>query len=411
MFLGTRLGSMGAMVAAHCLTCLACAPDTNLIDEGGSLGGESIGPGAGGASLVDPAAGTAGVPVNLAAVLVRFPRPVNAPAGVFTVASAGQPSTVARQVPVDCPDRATTLGSCVRVELVDLLLPSVTYVVSLGAGVVADDGVPITAGVIGQFVTAAEADLRPPGISALTVEPSGPCVRVALQTDEAASVSVLLRSGEVQRIVSAGAGTTQFTVAASLAAFPPGVEVEVVARATDPAGNASESAGVALVVPPGLLPLAITEVLANASGPEPAQEYVELRNLGSGPLDVAGLTIEDAKAADVLPSVIVEAGAYALIVPSGFDPASPLDAAPLAGVPLVRVDARLGSDGLTNGGEVVRLRAAGGTILSSYGGWVDVSSAKWAGKGVHRIPEDACDQAASWTRLPADATPGWGAPP
>jgi hypothetical protein len=159
----------------------------------------------------------------------------------------------------------------------------------------------------------------------------------------------------------------------------------------------------------GLLPIAITEIHANPAGPEPAQEYVEIRNLGRDSVDVAGLTIEDSKGVDPLPAALLDSGAYALIVSSGFDPVSPVDTAPRAGTPLIRVDTRIGSDGLANGGEVVRLRTAGGTVLSSYGGFVDVSAAKWSGKSVPRLPEDACDQAVAWSRLPSPATPGWGA--
>ncbi|HVR62307.1 MAG TPA: hypothetical protein VMU50_10435, partial [Polyangia bacterium] len=71
---------------------------------------------------------------------------------------------------------------------------------------------------------------------------------------------------------------------------------------------------------------------------------------------------------------------------------------------------RIGSDGLSNTGEVVRLRAAGGpdaAIFSSYGGWVDVSAKAWAGSSVRRAPDDACDRPDSWNRTPLPATPGW----
>src|SRR5262249_25447443 len=148
-----------------------------------------------------------------------------------------------------------------------------------------------------------------------------------------------------------------FQVAAPLAGFTPGGALGVVVRATDRAGNLAESAAVAARVPATLLPIAITEIRANAAGPEPAQEFVEIRNLGAEPLDVGGLAIEDAKGMDVLPAAVLEAGAYALIVPSGFDPSAPEDVPPRDGTTLVRVDSRLGADGLTNSGEVVRLRA------------------------------------------------------
>jgi hypothetical protein len=202
----------------------------------------------------------------------------------------------------------------------------------------------------------------------------------------------------------------RLAVAVPLGAFGAGNGVEILARARDLAGNVSESAAVALTVPTTLVPLAITEVHANPVGPEPVQEFVEIRNLGGTPADLGSVFVEDAKGSDQLPAVTLAAGAYALIVPAGFDPASSVDTAPLAGTALVRVDSRIGADGLSNAGEIVRLRAADGTILSSYGSAIDVSAAKWAGKSVHRIPEDACDQSASWTHLPAAATPGWGAP-
>jgi hypothetical protein len=59
---------------------------------------------------------------------------------------------------------------------------------------------------------------------------------------------------------------------------------------------------------------------------------------------------------------------------------------------------------------VVRLLSARGNVVSSYGAAVDVSAASWSGKSVHRVPESACDQEASWTRHPEAPTPGWGAP-
>jgi len=184
----------------------------------------------------------------------------------------------------------------------------------------------------------------------------------------------------------------------------------VVVGAQDRAGNRAEAPTVTLTIPDGLLPLALTEIHANPAGTEPTQEFVELRNLGATTIELAGLAIADSKGMDTLPATLLEPGAYALIVASGFDPASPKDTPPRAGTPLVRVDSKLGSDGLSNGGEAVRLLAPTGTVISSYSAALDVSASAWAGQSVHRVPEDACDQAASWTRRPLPATPGWGAP-
>ena len=82
---------------------------------------------------------------------------------------------------------------------------------------------------------------------------------------------------------------------------------------------------------------------------------------------------------------------------------------PRAGTQLLRVDGRIGSDGLSNGGEVTRL-LRGDAVVSSYGGWVDVSSVAWAGKSVHRLVQSACDRRDAWNHTPLPATPGADAP-
>ncbi|HET6280373.1 MAG TPA: hypothetical protein VFH73_05390, partial [Polyangia bacterium] len=123
--------------------------------------------------------------------------------------------------------------------------------------------------------------------------------------------------------------------------------------------------------------------------------------------------IEDSRGGDVLPAAELPPGAYALVVAAAFDPADVKDVAPLAGTALVRLESRIGSDGLTNSGEVVRLRGgatADAPVISSYGGWVDTSATAWSGKSVHRATDDACDRPASWNRTPLVATPGWGLP-
>jgi len=405
---------------------LACAPHTDLLGEGSNPPGSDTASGAGAAVLVDPMPGAGGVPLNLAALVVRFPGtgPVSLPADALIIAASGH--AVEPQTPTVAACPGEEAGGCFRAALGEPLMPSLTYRVALGSGVLDGAGHQIAAGPIGEFQTAAEADLVPPVISLFTVEPMGPCILASFQTDESASGTLLIRGPDFERSVSAGAGTTRFLLATSLLSITVGGAgaadgaadaqvLQISARAVDLAGNLAETAAVSVTVPPDLLPLAITEVHANPAGPEPAQEYVELRNLGPAPIDTGSLIIEDSKGSDMLPSLLptllpssagLEPGEYALIVPAGFDEQSALDVRPRAGTPLIRVDARIGSDGLSNAGEVVRLRTTGGTVVSSYGGFVDVSAAKWSGKSVHRVPEDACDQAASWTHLPTAATPG-----
>ncbi len=405
-------GASLAMAFWFWLLALACGPKTDLTDEGAgsstSAANEKTTGVASLATLVAPSAGAADVPLNLAAVTIRFPIAVTVPNGSVTIKGAAQSVAVGVPRASVCPDSRP--GTCVEIALAEALMPAATYVVAVARDIIDNQGHALPAGPFGQFVTASDVDLTAPAILGLSIQPSGPCVLVNFQTDEPAAATVVLRSGNAGRDVPAGAGTVQFAVAVSVVAFEPGNDLEIVVRARDLAGNVTESAAVTLRVPMNFLSVAITEIHANPAGPEPVEEFVEVKNLGSAPLALAGLSIEDAKGSDTLSAFTLDAGAYALIVPAAFDPVSPVDTPPMAGTRLVRVDSRLGFDGLSNGGETIRLRASDGTIVSSCNFPVDVSASKWSGKSVHRIPDDACDQAASWTHIPLAATPGWAAP-
>lgn len=392
-------------VALAQLLAAACVPSTDLVGQEADGAATSF---AAAASLVDPAPGATDVPRNLAAVWVKFPEPVSVPDGALALATAGVQAAIEPSAAGACPDGSQAV--CLRVGLAASLEGATPYVVTLGAGVTGIDGHAFSPGVVGQFVTALDADSKAPAISGLLVQPTGPCARIDFVTDEPAQTAVRLEAPAEVRRISAGAGAMQFSVVLSLAGLRAGETVAVIVEAVDRAGNPSESAAVTLTVPADLEPLAITEIHANPAGPEPAQEFVELRNLGSEPLELGGLSIADARGMDLLPDGILGGGAYALVVASGFDAASPKDTPPKPGVALLRVDGHIGADGLSNGGEVVRLLSPRGNIISSYGAAVDVSASNWSGRSVHRVPEDACDQDASWTRHPAAATPGWGAP-
>jgi hypothetical protein len=384
-----------------------CAPETDLTmeprDPGGAGGASAPAP-AGGA-LVDPMAGAADVPVNLAAVVVRFPGAVTFPADALHVCpGAAVAVPVGPTEEMDCDG-----GACYRAPLGGPLPAAASCRVELGAGAVDGDGQAVPAGVVGVFGTAAAADTTPPLLTGVTVQVAGPCIAVSFATDEPATGALVLAADGVETVVPAGAGQTSFDVAVPVTLLPPAAAATVTARATDRAGNVAEAAPFALTTPPAIPPLAVTEVLANPAGPEPAQEYVELRNLGDGIVSTDGLLIQDSRGSDMLPAAEVAAGAYALVVTSSYDPQNGADPAPRPGTMLLRVDARIGTDGLSNGGEVVRL-VQGDTVVSSYGGWVDVSSSAWSGKSVHRLVETACDRRDAWSRTPLEPTPGWGPP-
>ncbi len=116
--------------------------------------------------------------------------------------------------------------------------------------------------------------------------------------------------------------------------------------------------------------LTITEIRSDPAGTEPRQEYVEIANEGPVPVSLAGMTIADAVSAagDALPAIVLPSGARALLVGSGFDPdddASGRDAPVPPGALLVRLDASIGSGGLSNAGEPLFLRDELGRWISA----------------------------------------------
>jgi hypothetical protein len=376
---------------------LACAPETDLstFAPGGATPAAATP-----ATLVDPVAGATDVPPNLAAVRVRFPGAVSLPAAALVV--CGSPAgTVGPGAPCE--------GGICYEAAVPAPLPSRTSCrVELAEGATDGAGAAVSRGLVGVFDTAAEVDGQPPAIAGETIAADGPCVVVSFTTDEIVAGTIVLRAGDVEIEWPAGAGQSSFDVAVPLARLPPESDATATVRAVDRAGNLAESPPIAWRTPAALPPIVITEVLANAAGPEPGQELVELRNLGEEEVSLEGLSLADARGSDALPPATLGPGAYALVVTSAYMPGG-ADVAPRAGTQLVRVDARLGGDGLSNGGEVTRL-LRGDEVVSSYGGWVDVSSVAWAGKSVHRLSQSACDRANAWNRTPLAATPGQDPP-
>jgi hypothetical protein len=384
----------------------ACAPETDLTNISPDGDGAPGASGPAGATLVDPVAGAIDVPLNLAAVVVKFPAPVTWGPEGLRICDGGQAPPIAAAPPLDEPCDG---GACYRVGLAGHLPPAVPCRVVIGAGASDAGGAAIAGGVVGIFEAAAEADETPPVLADLSIAAAGPCLGVSFATDEPVTATIVLQAGGVEMTSAAGVGQTRFDVAIPVTALPPESPATITVTAVDRAGNVVASSPLAFETPPPLPPIAITEVLANAAGPEPAQEYVELRNLGSEAVSLAGLRLEDAKGGDDLPAEVLAPDGYALVVSSGYDAAQGQDPAPRAGTLLVRVDSRIGADGLSNGGELVRLMS-GDLVVSSYGGWVSVSASSWSGKGVHRLVQTACDRADAWNRTPLAATPGAGPP-
>ncbi len=150
------------------------------------------------------------------------------------------------------------------------------------------------------------------------------------------------------------------TVLLHVGSLAPSAEATLVLSALDYAGTALDLT-LPLTTTEPLPTISITEVRADPAGLEPRQEFVEILNYGAAAVSLAGLALSDSATStgDALPSTTIPAGAHALIVPIDFDPddtAGGRDVAPPAGAILVRVDASLGSGGLSNSGEPLFLR-------------------------------------------------------
>ena len=385
-----------------------CMPQTDLsnVAATGAIPPTPTGPA--GATLVAPPAGATQVPLNLAGVTVRFPAAISWGASGLVVCN-GQGAPVPASAPVESPCTDGEGGSCYHVDLAGSLPASTSCAVSIAAGAVDASGAAVAAGTIGVFEDADAPDVTPPVLSGVAVASAGPCLDVRFATDEPATGTIVVQAGGVEIDTPAGAGASSFDIGIPLGGLPPSTAATVTVRATDLAGNAAASAPLAFTTPVALPPIAITEVLANSAGPEPQQEYVELRNLGAADVPLAGLRLLDSKGGDDLPGETLAPGGYALVVSATYDPNEGSDPAPRAGTLLLRVDTRLGADGLSNAGEAVQL-VLGDAVVSSYGGWVAVSAGSWNGHAVHRLVQTACDSTSAWNHTPLPPTPGAGPP-
>jgi hypothetical protein len=393
------------------LACLACSPNTDLeaerrVPPTPSSGAATSDAGAvlGLPELVDPPAGSAQIPLNLAKVILRFFGPLQipeSPAPLNLRASDGS------TVPLALGDAVPCTGSCYSAIPAGPLAANTSYVVEVVADALRlEGGKPVPAGRVGSFTTADAADMFAPLVSGFTLTIAEGCAAAQFITDETAWPTILITASDQSASLDPGGIGTKFTLLTHLPELPADVDAQAIARAVDRAGNSGDSA-LALHLPPKTPSLVITEVLGNPAGSEYTQEFVEVKNLGADPVSLAGMLIEDRTGSDVLPDLAVPAGGFALIVAANFIMDDGKDPAPRDGTVIVHVSGRIGADGLSNDGEPVRLVSQDGTVVSQYGGWVNTSAAAWNGMSVHRISVDACDQAGAWTNTPELPTPGW----
>lgn len=185
----------------------------------------------------------------------------------------------------------------------------------------------------------------------------------------------------------------------SFPSFVPQSEYELLVERLDP-GGLRRSALVQGKTGAPRARLVINEVLADALGPEPQSEWVELYNAGTASASLEGWTLEDGGGRTALPAVEIPAGRFALIVGRDFSAAE--DVVPRADTLPVIVE-RVGDRGLSNGGEPLRLVDHAGKVVSS----VPAMASSKPGHSVARLDPWAPDTKESFARHgPPGASPG-----
>lgn len=111
--------------------------------------------------------------------------------------------------------------------------------------------------------------------------------------------------------------------------------------------------------------LVISEVMADPLGTEPAQEWVELYNAGTASVDLGGWQLGDLESLATLPQVKLDPEHFALVVPEEFETRAGWAIVPEANTRVIRVS-RLGTGGLSNSGEALRLVSPSGKLVSRF---------------------------------------------
>ncbi len=208
---------------------------------------------------------------------------------------------------------------------------------------------------------------------------------------------------EVARVTRDGSST-------SIKGLTPSSSIELSVHTLDATGRWTD-VRVAVQTGPARPHFVLNEVYANPVGPEPAQEWIEIVNDGTVAGDLGGLWLGDAAGEVELPSAFVGPGAFAVLVGAAYSEDGEYDAPPAVGSRVVRLE-KLGTNGLSNEGEPLRLRDPSGVVLSRF----PALPKPKAGLGVARVAPDAPDDQeasfARWAATPgAQNTPGVQSPP
>lgn len=325
-----------------------------------------------GAVLTDtwPADGTAGVPATLPVLGARFDDVVTGAEGGVSLDEVGGDAVpcLVRQVP--CPTLGWPDGACVSLTPERELSPARAHRVSVSNAVLDRHGAAV--GPVHAEFTTGEGNAGAPAFAPrpCALDESVVVAGCALATDEVVELAVAT-SGPArlwlegaERVDSAVA--PRGTARLRLAGLPSDRALAATLRVVGLDGS-TRTEELSLATTPPLPRVSIVEVRPDPRGPEPAQEYVEILNLGEAPVPLEGFRLTDRADAegDALPAHTLAPGARALVVPDRFDARHPDDAPVPPGTPLLRIGTSLGSGGVANAGEALFLRDAAGRRLSA----------------------------------------------
>jgi hypothetical protein len=374
----------------------------------GSSGPEAV--------LVSPRPGQHEVPTNLGRVRTRFSTPVRFDESATLVLEAEGGDSIELAGPSPCPGWAP--GFCAQWELGGELGADTRYRPQAGTLQDLAGQALVPAAQETWFRTGLGPDHDPPALDKVSAYVRGRCVVVGAIADEPLRLTLRVGSGKAEL-----EGWGPLALAVPVFDAEVGHELEWTLSAEDLAGQAGETVGSVIAGPAfGAPAIAITEVLANPAGAEPAREFVELKVLGDTSVTTAGVLlsdlpwglIEDAldlgsePPGDPLPAVVLDPDEVAIITGPGFAEAAGDDSDPVAGTRVLELESSLGESGLKNSGESVTLyQVSPARLLGSYGNWIATESTSHGGRSVAVVDPRGCDVAANWRSHPdGGADPG-----
>jgi hypothetical protein len=333
--------------------------------------------------LVAPTDGAAGVVRNLAAVTVRWSKPMPpAPLQIIDDSGTVWPSTTTGSA---LPD-----GTVVDLQIaLGAVLDAGSHFEVRAPPSLLDEHEQPPFGDPPGFSTGTELRTTPPALDGLALEVADRCLVARFSTGRP-TVAELCVGDRCVDDPAAGAHAIGVTLAELQDTWS--------LRAWDESTAPQARAEGRVDLPP--LPLVLTEILFQPKGPRLSQQYVELYNVGDDPVELGGLALTTASGFDRLPSATLPSGGYAVVVPDGFTDDG-MDVVPPASALLLRVgNTRLGGRGIREGGEPVWLVDGAGRLITRWGGWpVEVAP----GQSLTRDPFQ-CDLPANFH--PSAQTPG-----